>query len=153
MTRTAVELMDYQLPGHTPGVLMTEGIPPFTAAVRLTRRWCLPVRRVALESRAPSRGVETPTAPAIQGVQVNTVPSWAEPDGYPGGGVLERAAFVKTRKLAIPIRLLTGHLGWARHSRSGVTAKTLAAERAKAGREVVRFQLALPRPEYLLLAS
>jgi hypothetical protein len=39
----------------------------------------------------------------IQGVQVNLqIHSWAEENGYPGGGVLERAAMLKTRKSGDP---------------------------------------------------
>ena len=40
---------------------------------------------------------------AIQGVQVNLqIHSWAEPNGYPGGGVLERAVLLKNRKPGDP---------------------------------------------------
>lgn len=45
----------------------------------------------------------TNTLAAMQGVQVNLqTHSWAEPDGYPRGGVLERAARLKTRKPGEP---------------------------------------------------
>ncbi len=40
---------------------------------------------------------------AIQGVQVNLqIHSWAEPNGYPGGGVLERAVLLKNRQPGQP---------------------------------------------------
>jgi hypothetical protein len=39
----------------------------------------------------------------IQGVQVNLqIHSWAEPNGYPGGGVLERAGMLKNRQPGQP---------------------------------------------------
>ena len=39
----------------------------------------------------------------IQGVQVNLqIHSWAGDSGYPGGGVLERAAMLKSRKPGSP---------------------------------------------------
>ena len=72
---------------------------------------------------------------AIQGVQVNLqIHSWAEPDGYPGGGVLERAARLKTRKPGEPHPFVDPQT-WnqrAKAARDGA-AKTLAAEKAKAG--------------------
>jgi hypothetical protein len=39
----------------------------------------------------------------IQSVQVNLqIHSWAEPNGYPGGGVLERGLRLKNRKAGDP---------------------------------------------------
>ena len=49
---------------------------------------------------------------AIQGVQVNLqIHSWAEPDGYPGGGVLERAVAAEDAQARGPASVCRpGHL-------------------------------------------
>jgi metallo-beta-lactamase class B len=125
----------HQLPGHTPGVLMTEGITVSDGA----RSY-----KAVLSAGAgggpglagAEQGVRNATRlAAMQGVQVNLqTHSWAEPDGYPGGGVLERAALLKTRKPGQP-HPFVDPATWnqrAREARAS-TAKTLAAERAKAG--------------------
>ena len=71
---------------------------------------------------------------AIQGVQVNLqIHRWAEPDGYPGGGVLERAALLETRKPGAP-HPFVDPVSWTQRAKAAQdsAAKTLAAERAKA---------------------
>jgi hypothetical protein len=59
--------------------------------------------------------------------------SWAEPDGYPGGGVLERAALLKTRKPGDPHPFVDPGT-WTARARAAQesAAKTLAEARAKA---------------------
>ena len=86
-------------PGHTPGVVTTEGITvhdggkPYRAIV-----WGGAGYRGGLA--AAEQSVQSANRVAqIQGVQVNLqIHSWAEPDGYPGGGVLERSLMLKSRK-------------------------------------------------------
>ena len=71
---------------------------------------------------------------AMQGVQVNLqTHSWAEPNGYPGGGVLERAVLLKNRKPGDP-HPFVDPATWNQRAREAQesAAKTLAAERAKA---------------------
>ena len=90
-------------PGHTPGVVTTEGITVYDGRT--------PYRAI-LWGGAGYRGgltdaqqsVESANKVAqIQGVQVNLqIHSWAEPSGYPGGGVLERAQLLKSRKPGAP---------------------------------------------------
>ena len=90
-------------PGHTPGVLTTEGIKlkdgsqTYTGIVMGGGGY-----RGGLESAQQS--VESAKKVAsIKGVQVNLqIHSWAEPNGYPGGGVLERAVLLKNRQPGQP---------------------------------------------------
>ncbi|HYR91327.1 MAG TPA: MBL fold metallo-hydrolase [Terriglobia bacterium] len=93
----------HQTPGHTPGVLTTEGITvydrgtPYKAIL-----WGGAGYRgglAAAEQSVTSAG----KVGQIQGVQVNLqIHSWAGDDGYPGGGVLERGAMLKSRKPGDP---------------------------------------------------
>jgi metallo-beta-lactamase class B len=89
----------HQTPGHTPGVLTTEGITvydgrtPYKAIV-----WGGAGYRGGLVEAEQSVKSAAKVA-QIQGVQVNLqIHSWAEENGYPGGGVLERGAMLKNRK-------------------------------------------------------
>ena len=72
---------------------------------------------------------------AIKGVQVNLqIHSWADPNGYPGGGVLERAMMLKDRKAGDPHPFVDPATWDARAKRQLETAKrVLAQEQAKAG--------------------
>lgn len=86
-------------PGHTPGVVTTEGITvydggrPYRAIV-----WGGAGYRGGLADAEESVRSADKVA-RIQGVQVNLqIHSWAEPNGYPGGGVLERGLRLKSRK-------------------------------------------------------
>ena len=90
-------------PGHTPGVLSTEGIrlkdgnQTYTGIVMGGGGY-----RGGLKEAEQSVVTANKVA-AIQGVQVNLqIHSWAEPNGYPGGGVLERAVLLKNRKPGEP---------------------------------------------------
>src|SRR6266550_1694292 len=93
----------HQTPGHTPGVLTTEGITlydgrtPYKAIV-----WGGAGYRGGLADAEESVTSANKVA-QIQGVQVNLqVHSWAGDDGYPGGGVLERGLMLKSRKPGDP---------------------------------------------------
>lgn len=86
-------------PGHTPGVVTTEGITvydagrPYRAIV-----WGGAGYRGGLADAEESVRSADKVA-RIQGVQVNLqIHSWAEPIGYPGDGVLERGLRLKNRK-------------------------------------------------------
>ncbi len=86
-------------PGHTPGVTTTEGITVFDAG-RSYRAivWGGAGYRGGLADAEESVRSADKVA-QIQGVQVNLqIHSWAEPNGYPGGGVLERGLRLKSRK-------------------------------------------------------
>ena len=93
----------HQTPGHTPGVLTTEGITvydgrtPYKAIV-----WGGAGYRGGLADAEESFQSANKVA-QIQGVQVNLqIHSWAGDDGYPGGGVLERGMMLKSRKPGDP---------------------------------------------------
>ena len=124
----------HQLPGHTPGVLVTEGITVYDAG----RSY-----KAVLSAGAgggpglagAAQGVRNANKlAAMQGVQVNLqTHSWAEPDGYPGGGVLERAVLLKNRKPGQP-HPFVDPATWTQRAKEAQesAAKTLAAEKAKA---------------------
>ncbi len=93
----------HQTPGHTPGVLTTEGITvydngkPYKAIL-----WGGGGYRGGLAEAEQSVKSADKIA-QIQGVQVNLqIHSWAGDDGYPGGGVLERGVMLKSRKGGAP---------------------------------------------------
>ena len=99
----SLELTAHLTPGHTPGVVTTEGITvydggkPYKAIL-----WGGAGYRGGLADAEESVQSANKVA-RIQGVQVNLqIHSWAEPDGYPGGGVLERGLLLKTRKAGDP---------------------------------------------------
>src|SRR5688572_17658253 len=124
----------HQLPGHTPGVLVTEGITVYDGA--RSYKAVLSAGAAGGPGLAGAeQGVKNENKLAdMQGVQVNLqIHSWAEPDGYPGGGVLERAASLKNRKPGDP-HPFVGRATWTQRARGAQesAAKTLAAERAKA---------------------
>src|SRR5687767_11674936 len=124
----------HQLPGHTPGVLMTEGITVHDAG--RSYKAVVPAGAAGGPGLAGAeQGVKNATKlAAMQGVQVNLqTHSWAEPDGYPGGGVLERAALLKNRKPGQP-HPFVDPATWNQRARAAQesAAKTLAAEKAKA---------------------
>jgi metallo-beta-lactamase class B len=124
----------HQLPGHTPGVLMTEGITVYDG--RTSYKAVVPAGAAGGQGLAGAeQGVRNANKlAAIQGVQVNLqIHSWAEPDGYPGGGVLERAALLKTRKPGDP-HPFVDPVTWTQRAKAAQesAAKTLAAERVKA---------------------
>jgi len=90
-------------PGHTPGVVTTEGLTvydggkPFRAVV-----WGGSGYRGGIAEAEQSVQSANKVA-QIQGVQVNLqIHSWAEDNGYPGGGVLERGLMLKSRKPGDP---------------------------------------------------
>ena len=124
----------HQLPGHTPGVLVTEGITVYDG----TRSYKAVLSAGAAGGpglAGAEQGVRNADKlAAMQGVQVNLqTHSWAEPDGYPGGGVLERAVLLKNRKPG-EAHPFVDAATWNRRAKEAQesTAKTLAAERAKA---------------------
>jgi metallo-beta-lactamase class B len=124
----------HQLPGHTPGVLMTEGVTVYDG--RTSYKAVVPAGAAGGPGLAGAeQGVRNANKlAAIQGVQVNLqIHSWAEPDGYPGGGVLERAALLKTRNPGAP-HPFVDPVTWTERAKAAQAsaAKILAAERAKA---------------------
>jgi metallo-beta-lactamase class B len=125
----------HHTPGHTPGVLTTEGITvydgrtPHKAIV-----WGGGGYRGGL-AEAEQSAKTAEKVGQILGVQVYLqIHSWADPDGYPGGGVLERAAMLKARRAGAPHPFVdpATWMRWVQRARENA-AKAIADERQKAG--------------------
>ena len=123
-------------PGHTPGVLTTEGIIVHDGGTRYKAIvWGGAGYRGGLAEAEQS--VESANKVAqITGVQVNLqIHSWAGDSGYPGGGVLERAVMLKSRKPGDPHPFVdpATFAQWVKRTQDGA-AKSVQEERQKAGR-------------------
>ena len=123
-------------PGHTPGVLTTEGIAvydggrPYKAIV-----WGGAGYRGGLAAAEESVRSADKVA-RIQGVQVNLqIHSWAGDSGYPGGGVLERGQMLKSRKPGDPHPFVdpATFTEWVKRTQQ-TAAKAVQDEKQKAGR-------------------
>ena len=126
----------HQTPGHTPGVLTTEGITvydsgkPYKAIV-----WGGSGYRGGLADAEEAVRSANKVA-QIQGVQVNLqIHSWAGDDGYPGGGVLERGRMLKSRKAGDPHPFVdpSTFTQWVKQTQQSA-AKSVEEERRKAGK-------------------
>lgn len=96
-------LLFHQMPGHTPGVLTTEGIKVRDSGQTYTAILMGGGGYRGGLKEAEQSVVTADQVAAIKGVQVNLqIHSWAEPNGYPGGGVLERSFKLKDRKPGDP---------------------------------------------------
>lgn len=123
-------------PGHTPGVLTTEGIIVHDGGMSY---------RAIVWGGAGYRGglaeaeqaVESADKVArITGVQVNLqIHSWAGDNGYPGGGVLERAVMLKSRKPGDPHPFVdpATFAQWVTQTQESA-ARAVQEERQKSGR-------------------
>ena len=102
LTLGATTLKFHHHPGHTPGVLSAEFTVYDNGAPHKAILWGGGGYRGGLKEAEQS--VQTANAvAAIKGVEVNLqVHSWAEPVGYPGGGVNERILMLKNRKPGDP---------------------------------------------------
>ncbi len=93
----------HQMPGHTPGVLTTEGIKVRDSGQTYTAILMGGGGYRGGLKEAEQSVVTADRVAAIKSVQVNMqIHSWAEPAGYPGGGVLERSFKLKDRKPGDP---------------------------------------------------
>jgi metallo-beta-lactamase class B len=126
----------HQTPGHTPGVLTTEGITvldggkPYKAIL-----WGGAGYRGGLAEAEQSVTSANKVA-QIKGVQVNLqIHSWAGDDGYPGGGVLERGVMLKSRKPGQPHPFVDPDTfsRWVKRTQDEA-AKAVAEEKKKAGK-------------------
>jgi metallo-beta-lactamase class B len=126
----------HQTPGHTPGVLTTEGIIVYDAGT--------PYRAIVWGGAGYRGGLaeaEQSVASAnkvakIQGVQVNLqIHSWGGENGYPGGGVLERGLMLKSRKPGSPHPFVdpATFTQWVKQAQDGAS-KAVQEEKQKAGR-------------------
>jgi len=126
----------HHTPGHTPGVLTTEGITvydqrtPYKAIL-----WGGGGYRGGLAEAEESVTSANKVA-QINGVQVNLqIHSWAADDGYPGGGVLERGVMLKSRKPGQPHPFVDPDTfaRWVKRAQDEA-AKAVQEEKKKAGK-------------------
>jgi metallo-beta-lactamase class B len=121
-------------PGHTPGVLTTEGIVVYdNGTPHKAILWGGGGYRGGLKEAEESVTTANAVA-AIKGVEVNLqIHSWAEPVGYPGGGVNERILSLKNRKPGDPHPMVDPATwnAWVKHAQEQAVA-SVAKEKAKA---------------------
>jgi metallo-beta-lactamase class B len=127
-------LIFHQTPGHTPGVLTTEGIVVYdNGAPHKAILWGGAGYRGGLKE-AEQSVVSAAKVAKIQGVEVNLqIHSWAEPIGYPGGGVNERILTLKNRKAGEPHPMVdpVTWTNWVKRAQDGA-AKSVETEKQKA---------------------
>src|SRR5207249_9155945 len=128
------KLFFHQTPGHTPGVLTTEGITVYDRGTSYKAiLWGGAGYRGGLAEAEQSLKSANKVA-QIQGVQVNLqIHSWAGDDGYPGGGVLERGMKLKSRKPGDPHPFVdpATFTKWVKQAQEGA-AKAVEVEKKKA---------------------
>jgi metallo-beta-lactamase class B len=125
-------LIFHWTPGHTPGVTTTEGIKVYDNGVPHTAILMGGGGYRGGLKEAEQSVVSAQKVAAIKGVQVNLqIHSWAEPNGYPGGGVLERAMMLKNRKPGDP-HPFVDPATWESRAKAAVTGAMRAVETEKA---------------------
>jgi len=127
-------LIIHTAPGHTPGNLFIEGLLLKDGARTYKGIWGGGgVGAPGLEG-AKQGVINAQKLMAVRGVQVYLMThSWQPPDGYPGGGILERAKLLATRKPGDPHPFVDPASWEARAKQSLETVKkVLAQEQAKA---------------------
>jgi len=127
-------LIIHTAPGHTPGNLFIEGLLLKDGGRTYKGIWGGGgVGAPGLEG-AKQGVINAQKLIAVRGVQVYLMThSWQPPDGYPGGGILERAKLLATRKPGDPHPFVDPASWEARAKRSLETAqRVLAQEQAKA---------------------
>src|SRR5262245_6440988 len=122
-------------PGHTPGVLSAYNITLREGANTYKAFWGGGGGGGEGLAGAKQGVINTKKIADIQGIQVNLMPhSWAPPNGYPGGGIHERAALLKTRQPGSPNPFVDAATWNARAKRTyDNETKRLAEEKAKSG--------------------
>jgi metallo-beta-lactamase class B len=122
-------------PGHTPGVLSAYNITLREGGNTYKAFWGGGGGGGEGLAGAEQGVINTKKIADIQGIQVNMLThSWVEPNGYPGGGMHERAALLKTRKPGDP-NPFVDPATWNARAKRGYEneMKRLAEEKAKAG--------------------
>lgn len=124
-----------QTPGHTPGVLSAYNITVRDGNTTYKAFWGGGGGGAEGLAGAEQGVINTKKVADIQGIQVNMLThSWVEPNGYPGGGMHERAVLLKTRKAGDPNPFVDPATWNARAKRTSENEmKRLAEEKAKAG--------------------
>jgi metallo-beta-lactamase class B len=116
-------------PGHTPGVMFVEGIMLKDGAITYKGIWGGGGAGAPGLAGAQQGIVNANRLIAVQGVQVYLQPhAWQEPDGYPGGGIHERAKLLATRKPGDPHPFVDPATWGARAKRQLETAQRVLEE-------------------------
>ena len=128
-------LIIHTAPGHTPGNLFIEGLVLRDGAQTYRGIWGGGGGGAPGLAGAEQGVKNAEKVNAVQGVQVYVqTHAWADPNGYPGGGVHERAKKLAARKAGDPHPFVDPATWDARAKRQLETAKrVLAEEQAKAG--------------------
>jgi metallo-beta-lactamase class B len=127
-------LIIHTAPGHTPGNMFVEGLVLHEGANTYKGIWGGGGGGEPGLAGARQGIINMNKVAAVKGVQVYLqTHSWQEPNGYPGGGIHERAKLIATRKAGDP-NPFVDPATWDARVKRGVenAAKTLAAEEAKA---------------------
>jgi len=129
------EIRFVQTPGHTPGVLSAYNITLRDGSNSYKAFWGGGGGGGEDLKGAEQGVINTKKIADIPGIQVNLLThSWVEPNGYPGGGIHERAVLLKTRKAGDPNPFVDPATWNARAKRTYENeTKRLAEEKAKAG--------------------
>jgi metallo-beta-lactamase class B len=127
-------LIIHTAPGHTPGNLFIEGLLLKDGVRTYKGIWGGGGAGAPGLEGAKQGVINAQKLNAVRGVQVYLMThSWQPPDGYPGGGILERAKLLATRKPGDPHPFVDPASWEARAKRSLETAqRVLAQEQAKA---------------------
>jgi metallo-beta-lactamase class B len=122
-------------PGHTPGVLSAYNITVKEGNNTYKAFWGGGGGGADGLAGAEQGVINTKKIADIQGIQVNMLThSWVEPNGYPGGGMHERAALIKTRTAGDPNPFVDAATWNARAKRTfDNETKRLAEEKGKGG--------------------
>jgi metallo-beta-lactamase class B len=127
-------LIIHTAPGHTPGNMFVEGLLLKDGANSYKGIWGGGGAGAPGLAGAQQGVINANKVAAVQGVQVYLqTHAWQEPNGYPGGGIHERAKLLALRKPGDPHPFVDPATWNARVKRGQENAaKTLAAEQAKA---------------------
>ena len=122
-------------PGHTPGVLSAYNLTLREGNNTYKAFWGGGGGGGDGLAGAEQGVINTKKIADIQGIQVNMLThSWVEPNGYPGGGMHERAVLIKTRKAGDPNPFVDAATWNARAKRTFENeTKRLAEEKTKTG--------------------
>jgi metallo-beta-lactamase class B len=116
-------------PGHTPGVMFVEGIVLKDGASTYKGIWGGGGAGAEGLAGAQQGIVNANRLVAVKGVQVYLqTHAWQEPDGYPGGGIHERAKRLATRKPGDPHPFVDPATWDTRAKRQMETAQRILAE-------------------------
>ena len=131
-------LIIHTAPGHTPGNLFIEGLLLNDGAQTYKGIWGGGGGGAPGLAGAQQGVINANKVAAVQGVQVYIqTHAWQDPNGYPGGGIHERAEAARDPQARRPASLRrSGDLGRARQAGAGERGENLGDGAAESGGEV-----------------